>query len=374
VPYDNRSESDRWILSRLQTLLAGVTKDYSDYEPTKAARAIQDFVCDDLSNWYVRLNRKRFWKGELNEDKRAAYSTLQECLETVAQIISPVAPFFAEWLYQNTTGSKTSVHLTLLKIPNIDLINQSLEDSMQLAQRTSSLIHSIRKLNNLRVRQPLAKAMIPYFDESQQGLFNRVSEIILSETNVKVLELAKGVSGVIKKKAKPNLPVLGKAYGPKLREVSALVQNLTQAQIDTIESHGLSFTLSDGSVLTLTQNEIIVSTEDVPGWAVASENGLTVALDLTLTDELKKEGIARDFVNRIQNLRKDSNFDVVDKIKIEVVNKDTFIDSSLLDFQSYIQDETQAVAFSLASSLNNGKKVEMEGFDLEVVISKAVLA
>ncbi|MBY0426127.1 MAG: class I tRNA ligase family protein, partial [Cytophagales bacterium] len=374
VPFEKRSESDRWILSRLQTIIASVTKDYSEYEPTKAARTIQDFVCDDLSNWYVRLNRKRFWKGELNEDKRAAYETLQDCLETVAQLMSPVAPFFAEWLFQNITGSKQSVHLTLLTKADTLKVNQALEDAMQLAQKTCSLIHSVRKLNNMRVRQPLAKVMVPYFDENQKNLFAKVSDIILSETNVKELDLAKGVTGVIKKKAKPNLPVLGKSFGPKLKEISAIVQSLTQEQIDVIESQGLPFTLADGSVITLTKNEILVSTEDVPGWAVASEGGVTVALDLTLTNELKKEGIARDFVNRIQNLRKDSNFDVVDKIRIEVAQKDAFTDAALKDFQSYIQDETQAVEFNLVPSTGNGVKVEMEGFDLEVEIYKAVLA
>ncbi len=334
VPYEKLTHLDRWIISKLQSLIVEVTAAYEEYEPTKAARAIQEFVNDHLSNWYVRLNRKRFWqpslRGELPENKIAAYETLYECLLVVAQLMSPIAPFFSDWLYKNLTDNIRdkakknntplqfeSIHYTDLVKPEIKRSDKELELSMGYAQTICSLVHSIRKTSKIKVRTPLHRVLLPVLDEKFSSRIKAVEDNIKAEVNVKMIEYIDDASGLLVKSVKPNLPKLGKQYGPKMKEVSAVINSMTKEEIRIVEKTGeLS---KDGFDLTL--DDVLISSQDIPGWSVASEASITVALDITITPELKREGIARDFVNRIQNLRKDLGLEVLDKIEIEVEKK-----------------------------------------------------
>ncbi|HEX8060719.1 MAG TPA: isoleucine--tRNA ligase, partial [Cyclobacteriaceae bacterium] len=303
---------DKWILSKLQSLIEEVTAAYNDYEPTKAARAVQEFVNDHLSNWYVRLNRKRFWVGKMSDDKSAAYSTLYKCLVTVSQLMAPVAPFFSEWIYKNLTA-KDSVHLSDFPKTNTKAVDKDLEQSMDYAQKICSLVHSIRKNAKVKVRTPLNKVLLPVLDDQFKRRVKVVEDIICAEVNVKSAEYIDDTSDLLVKKVKPNFARLGKKYGPKMKEVTAVINSFTKEDISALErAGGLS---REGFDLVL--DDVLISSEDVPGWAVASENGVTVALDISVTEALKKEGIARDFVNRVQNLRKDMGLEVLDKIVIE---------------------------------------------------------
>ncbi|HYC84756.1 MAG TPA: isoleucine--tRNA ligase [Chryseosolibacter sp.] len=374
----SRTNLDRWILSRLQSLIVDVTKAYDEYEPTRAARAIQEFVNDQLSNWYVRLNRKRFWKGEMTDDKKAAYETLYECLLVTAQLMAPVAPFFSEWLYRNLTENirerairnntplrHISIHLTDLASPQRQLIDKELETSMEYAQRICSLVHSIRKNHKIKVRTPLQKILLPVLDDAFSKRVKPVEEIILAEVNVKSIEYIDDTSGILVKRVKPNFAKLGKQYGPKMKEVSAVINAFTKEDITTIEKSGkLS---RNGFDLVL--EDVLISSEDIPGWAVAAENGVTVALDINVTDDLKKEGIARDFVNRVQNLRKDMGLEVLDKINIEVERDGETVTSALTSFRDYISTETQALTLELKDQVTGGSEVDMDEFMLKVKIS-----
>jgi isoleucyl-tRNA synthetase len=377
VPYDQLNHLDRWIISKLQSLIIEVTKAYDEYEPTRAARAIQEFVNDHLSNWYVRLNRKRFWKGEMSTDKKAAYETLYECLTVTAQLMAPIAPFYAEWLYKNLTDSirersiashspfrHISAHLTDLTQAVPSRIDAALEKSMDYAQRICSLVHSIRKNSKIKVRTPLEKILLPALDESFAARIKSVEEIILAEVNVKYIQYIDDTSGVLVKKVKPNFAKLGKQYGPKMKDVAAVVNTFTKEDIQQIERKG---TLSKGGY-DLVLEDVLVTSEDIPGWAVATENELTVALDITITEELKKEGIARDFVNRIQNLRKETGLEVLDKITIEVQPSDDAINAALKDFSSYIQTETQATTLDIKPSVDDAVDVDMDDVVLKVKI------
>jgi isoleucyl-tRNA synthetase len=378
VPYNKLSHLDRWIISKLQSLVIDVTKAFDEYEPTRAARAIQEFVNDHLSNWYVRLNRKRFWKGEMSEDKQAAYETLYECIMVVGQLMAPVAPFFSEWLYRNLTESirdkaianntplrHASVHLTDLTKPELNRIDQELERSMDYAQKICSLVHSIRKHARIKVRTPLHRILLPVLDESFANRVKSVEEIILAEVNVKKIEYIDDTSGVLVKKVKPNLAKLGKQYGPKMKEVSAVINTFTKEDISVIEKQGkLS---KDGFDLVL--EDVLISSEDIPGWSVASEGAITVALDITITEDLKKEGIARDFVNRVQNLRKDMGLEVLDKIGIEVEKDGELVTAALTEFSDYISTETQALSLELKDTLVNATEVDMDEFMLKIKIS-----
>ncbi len=377
VPYDQLNHLDRWIISKLQSLIIEVTKAYDEYEPTRAARAIQEFVNDHLSNWYVRLNRKRFWKGEMSTDKKAAYETLSECLTVTAQLMAPIAPFYAEWLYKNLTDSirdraiashspfrHISAHLTDLTQAVPSRIDAGLEKSMDYAQRICSLVHSIRKNSKIKVRTPLEKILLPALDESFAARIKSVEEIILAEVNVKYIQYIDDTSGVLVKKVKPNFAKLGKQYGPKMKDVAAVVNTFTKEDIQQIERKG---TLSKGGY-DLVLEDVLVTSEDIPGWAVATENELTVALDITITEELKKEGIARDFVNRIQNLRKETGLEVLDKITIEVQPSDDAINAALKDFSSYIQTETQATSLDIKPSVDDAVDVDMDDVVLKVKI------
>ncbi|HPW62224.1 MAG TPA: class I tRNA ligase family protein, partial [Cyclobacteriaceae bacterium] len=398
VPFEKLAPLDKWIITKEQSLIEEVTAAYNDYEPTKAARAIQEFVNDHLSNWYVRLNRKRFWQPSyakasdgkptnvealvgkpevlLSEDKRAAYETLYECLMVTAQLMAPIAPFFSEWLYKgltdnirgrakqfNTPLQFESIHHTLMIKPEVKRKDVELEKSMDYAQRICSLVHSIRKNSKIKVRTPLQKVLLPVLDEKFAQRVKSVEAIIKAEVNVKKIQYIDDASGLLVKKVKPNFAKLGKQYGPKMKDVSAVINSFVQEDIQTIEKKG---TLSKGG-FDLVLEDVLISSEDIPGWSVASENGLTVALDITLTDELKREGIARDFVNRVQNLRKDMGLEVLDKISIEV-EKNGEVSSALLEHKDYIRTETQALSLELKESVPGFTEVDMDEFVLKVKI------
>jgi len=372
---------DRWIISKLQSLIREVTLAYDEYEPTRAARAIQNFVNDQLSNWYVRLNRKRFWqptssthKSELTEDKKAAYDTLYECLSVVGQIMSPIAPFYAEFLYKNLTDNipdttttpprRESVHLTDWTKADASRMDSELELSMDYAQKISSLVHSIRKSSKIKVRTPLQKIVLPVLDAKFAQRIRTVEEIIKAEVNIKRIEYIDDTSGLLIKKAKPNFAKLGKQYGPRLKEVSRVIQALTQIEITTLEKKS---TISKGG-FDLVPEDVLIGSEDIAGWSVASADGITVALDITVTDELKKEGIARDFVNRIQNLRKDMGLEVLDKIGIEVEEDGEMVSLALTQFKEYISTETQALSLELKEKVADATEVDLDEFKLHVKI------
>ncbi len=395
VPYDKLAPLDKWIITKEQSLIEEVTAAYNEYEPTKAARAIQDFVNDHLSNWYVRLNRKRFWQPSyakasdgkptegsglnslLSYDKKAAYETLYECLMVTAQLMAPIAPFFSEWLYKNLTDNIRSrakqfntplqfesIHHTLMIKSQANRKDIELEVSMDYAQRICSLVHSIRKNSKVKVRTPLQKVLLPVLDEKYAKRVKSVEAIIKAEVNVKEIQYIDDTSGLLVKKVKPNFAKLGKQYGPKMKEVSSVINSFTKEDIQAIEKSGA---LNKGG-FDLVLDDVLISSEDIPGWAVASENGLTVALDITLTDELKREGIARDFVNRVQNLRKDMGLAVLDKIAIEVEKNGEAVSSALTEHKEYIRTETQALTLELKEQVANATEVEMDEFMLKLKI------
>ncbi|HLL97056.1 MAG TPA: DUF5915 domain-containing protein, partial [Spirosoma sp.] len=376
VPVAQRPELDRWILSKLQSLVLEVEQQFDSYNPTKAGRAVQDFVNDQLSNWYVRLSRRRFWAGQADDstldaaavttDKQAAYETLHECLTTVAKLMSPIAPFYADWLYRNLTPDAISVHLTNFPAVDQTLIDTELERSMELAQEVSSLVHSLRKGHKLKVRQPLSRVLIPVLNTDTRRQIEHVAPIIMAEVNVKAVEFVDDASGILKKKVKPNFKTLGPRFGKQMKDVAAAITTMTDDQLIELEQNNhVRLTSYD---LQLTDVEIL--TEDIPGWLVASEDGLTVALDVTVTDELRREGIARDFVNRVQNLRKDQGFDVTDKIRIELEPTDALLADAIETNSDYIRQEVQAVSLDLVPDLNgNATEIDMDEFRLRVIVS-----
>ncbi|MCV9387932.1 isoleucine--tRNA ligase [Reichenbachiella ulvae] len=373
IPMDQRTESDRWIISKLNTLIKKVDEAFNEYEPTRAARLIQDFVIDDLSNWYVRLNRKRFWKGEYNEDKRAAYQSLYTCLKTVAKLGAPIAPFYLDRLYSDlnavsSSESHESVHLSDFPVADDSCIDAELEARMDMAQKISSLVHSLRKKERLKVRQPLAKIMIPVLNESTESRVNAVKDLILNEVNIKDIEFLDDTSGVLVKSIKPNFRKLGKEYGPRMKDVSQLINGFGQEEIATIEKSGSIQVDLAGDTITLTLEDVEIASQDIPGWLVASENGLTVALDINLTDELKQEGVARDLVNRIQNLRKDKGLEVQDKIKIQLSSSEEIVKSAVAAFNDYICVETQAKNLAMADSLDAGEELDIDELKIKAHI------
>ncbi len=385
VAHDKLSTLDRWIISKLQSLIEEVTQAYDDYEPTMAARAIQDFVNDHLSNWYVRLNRKRFWqpstRGELSEDKKAAYETLFECLMVVGQLMAPIAPFYAEHLYKSLTdnirdkakklGSPlkfSSVHHTNLVKAEKNRVVPELESSMAYAQTISSLVHSIRKNSKIKVRTPLRKILLPVLDGAFASLVKVVEDVIKLEVNVKSIEYIDDTSGLLVKKVKPNFAKLGKQYGPRMKEVSAVIQSLTKEEIGHLEKKGAFTKFGFDLVL----EDVLISSEDIPGWSVANDGAITVALDIHVTEDLKQEGIARDFVNRIQNLRKDIGLEVLDKIVIEVelAGADEQITRALERFHNYISSETQALQITVKAGVTGASELDMDEFVLQVKVTK----
>ncbi|WP_347159896.1 isoleucine--tRNA ligase [Pontibacter chitinilyticus] len=375
VPLAQRTESDRWIISKLNTLVQEVDGYLADYDPTRAARAIQDFVVDDLSNWYVRLNRKRFWKGEYNMDKVAAYQTLYTCLETVAKLASPIAPFYTEQLYRDLNGvsgknTEESVHLTFFPAVAENAIDKDLEERMQLAQTISSLVHSLRKKHMIKVRQPLQRILIPVLNEHTKEQIEAVADLIMSEVNVKHIEYIDDTSGILVKKIKPNFKKLGQVFGPKMKLVAAAVQQMNQQDIAQLEREGgFTVPLNDEETAVLTPEDVEISSEDIPGWLVASEGKLTVALDVTLTEELKQEGIARDLVNRIQNLRKDSDLEVQDKIHIIMQLAAPEVNDAVLNYKAYICAETQALTLDLVEEeLSSPTQLEIDEYQILINI------
>jgi len=346
IPVSKRTELDRWIISELNSLIKEVDEAFGDYEPTRAGRAIQEFVTEHLSNWYVRLSRRRFWKGSYSQDKVEAYQTLYYCLETVARLSSPIAPFFMDRLFTDlneVTGriNAESVHLTDFPIADESLIDKDLEDKMELAQRISSMVLSLRKKNNIRVRQPLNKIMIPVLNEHFRKLVEGVKDLILSEVNVKSLEFITDESGILVKRIKPNFKSLGPKYGKLMKQISATIMQFGQDDIRMLEQKGeYRFTVEDREIV-LTPDDVEIITDDIPGWSVANQDHLTVALDLTITPELQEEGLARELVNRIQNMRKEKDFEVTDRIKLHLErNKET--DKAFTNFSNYICSETLA--------------------------------
>lgn len=361
------TELDRWILSKLQTLVKEVDESFNTYEPTKAGRAIQEFVSDHLSNWYVRLGRRRFWKGDMTDDKKSAYETLAYCLKTVAQLMSPIAPFYGDWLYKNVTinqaDAQESVHLTDFPTVQTEWIDENLETSMDLAQRICSLIHSLRKTNKIKVRQPLSKILIPVLSEKTREQIRSVDDLIKSEVNIKSVEYLDDASGVLSKKVKPNFKALGPKFGPRMKEVAALISAMSNDDIAVLEKEN-QYTPA-GSDIVVTPELVEILTEDLPGYLSAKDNELTVALDITITDELRQEGIAREFVNRVQNYRKDSGFEVTDKIKIELLDTQAEVSAGVLAFKEYISQEVQAVSLEVVDTLSESVEVEMEELVLQ---------
>ncbi len=374
IPLDDRPEIDRWILSELHTLIKVVDEAYADYEPTKAARAISDFVQENLSNWYVRLCRRRFWKGEYGIDKIAAYQTLYTCLLNVAKLSAPIAPFFMDKLYRdlvNTTHNEefTSVHLAKFPVSVENFVDKSLESKMMKAQTVSSLVLSLRKKEMIKVRQPLQKILIPILDENQRAEIEAVSDLIKAEVNVKEIELLDDASGVLVKQIKPNFKALGPRFGKDMGLISKEIQSFTPEQINELDSKGELTLVISGKSIILTSEDVEITSQDIPGWLVANANGITVALDITLTDELKNEGIARELVNRIQNLRKDSGFDVTDKIKVYIQNNDTLA-KAIKENENYIKSETLTETLVLENELKNGSEIEFDEIKTRILISK----
>ena len=373
VSHNDRTESDRWILSKLNTLIGKVEGAYEEYEPTRAARLIQDFTIDDLSNWYVRLNRKRFWRGEYNEDKKAAYQTLYTCLATIAKLGSPIAPFYMDQLFQDlnaVTGMEKaeSVHLADFPGKNDAVIDVDLEQRMSLAQNISSLVHSLRKKHKIKVRQPLSKILLPVINDQFKRQVNAVEDLILSEVNIKEIEFVDEQSGILVKNVKPNFRKLGQEYGPKVKEIAAKINQLSSEDVAQLESENkLAVELSEGTV-ELTLEDVEINYQDIPGWSVATEGRLTVALDITISDELRKEGIARDLVNRVQNLRKDMGLEVQDKIKINIERNTDLVNAALETNKEYICNETQALSLDILDNLSDGSELEMDEHKLKVKI------
>ena len=371
IPLSERTESDRWILSRLNSVIKQVDAAYADYEPTKAARAIQNFVNDELSNWYVRLNRKRFWVGDLTKDKEAAYQTLYTCLKNTAKLMAAIAPFYAEKLFCDLNGVSRfedveSVHLAMFPEADDAAIDLELEARMHLAQLASSLVHSLRRKEKIKVRQPLTKIMVPVLSSQEKGRLQLVEDLIISETNVKTVEYLEDDAGVLTKKIKPNFRKLGAHFGPKMKSVAAKINQLNQDDIKAFErDQQLAFEL-DREMITLSLDDVEITSEDIPGWLVASEGGLTVALDITITDDLRKEGLARDIVNRVQNLRKDRGLDVQDKIKLTYNSTDQIVMDSVDMHKAYIQQETQAL--EIVTGKDNLDTLDIDGIDFQVAI------
>lgn len=363
IPVAERPEIDRWIISLLNTLVATVDEALSDYEPTRAARAINDFVNDDLSNWYVRLNRKRFWGGEMNADKLAAYQTLYTCLVTVARLIAPISPFYADRLYRDLTGNEDqSVHLAMFPEANSSVIDKKLEERMRLAQTITSLVLSLRRKANLKVRQPLQRIMIPAIDSAQAESIMAMKDLVLGEVNVKELQLVSGDDTMLVKRVKPDFKKLGPKFGKAMKQVAAAVQSMSQHDIATLEREG-SITLQLGDTpATIELCDVEVMSEDIPGWLVASEGNVTVALDITVTPELRMEGLARDIVNRIQNIRKDRNYEITDKIVLTFAPEadDADTRAALEAYGSYIARQV------LANDLMIGE-VAADDADVEVL-------
>ncbi len=366
VPVADRPEIDRWIISLLNTLIKEVDWCYENYEPTKAGRAIQEFVMENLSNWYVRLNRKRFWGGGMSSDKLSAYQTLYSCLLNVAKLSAPIAPFYGDQLYRDLlihsdSGKEKSVHLSEFPVFDETLIDKALEERMDIAQKTTSMILALRRKVNIKVRQPLGKIMIPVLNEDFGEKLEKVKDLILSEVNVKELELLKETSGVLVKKIKPDFKVLGPKYGKSMKQVASAIISMTQENIQQLEMSGSYEIDLEGQKVSISLTDVEITSEDIPGWLVATEGPITVALDINVTESLRHEGIARELVNRIQNIRKESGFEVTDKIHVNLQKHD-LINKAVEEHRNYIGSQTLALTINLQDQLeqNNTLCVEID--------------
>ena len=374
VPMAERPEIDRWILSVLNTLVKEVDTCYSEYEPTKAGRLISDFVNDNLSNWYVRLNRKRFWGGEFTQDKLSAYQTLYTCLETVAKLMSPIAPFYADKLYMDlvtATGRDNVVSVHLAKFPEYkeEMIDKELEVRMQMAQDVTSMVLALRRKVNIKVRQPLQCIMIPVVDEEQRAHIEAVKALIMSEVNVKDIKFVDGAAGVLVKKVKCDFKKMGPKFGKQMKAVAAAVAEMSQDAIAELEKNG-SYTLQlNGTDVLVEATDVEIFSEDIPGWLVANEGKLTVALDVTVTEELRREGIARELVNRIQNIRKSSGLEITDKIKI-TLSKNQQTDDAVNEYKDYICNQVLGTSLTLTDEVENGTELNFDDFSLYVSVVK----
>ncbi|WBU90425.1 isoleucine--tRNA ligase [Cellulophaga omnivescoria] len=374
VPLNERPEIDQWILSELHTLIHKVDQAYADYEPTKAARLISNFVQENLSNWYVRLCRRRFWKGDYQQDKISAYQTLYTCLETVARLSSPIAPFFMDRLYKDLTQATTkekaeSVHLADFPKYNEALVNKELESKMEKAQTISSLVLSIRQKEKIKVRQPLQRIMVPVLDDKQKNEIEAVADLIKSEVNVKEIELLDDASGILVKQIKPNFKVLGPKYGKDMKLIAKAVGELNQDDIQKIEQNGEIIIVIENKSINLQLQDVEILSQDIEGWLVASSGSLTVALDVTISEDLRKEGIARELVNRIQNLRKESGFEVTDKIDIKIL-KDGYVENAVADNITYIKTETLTAELNFEEKLDNGTTIAFDEVNTKLFIQK----
>ena len=375
VDWKERPEIDRWILSLLNSLVKDVDGFLDTYEPTRAGRAISDFVNDNLSNWYVRLNRRRFWGGGMTTDKLSAYQTLYTCLETVAKLMAPIAPFYADLLVCDliaATGREKgeSVHLSEFPVCNEALIDKNLDERMQMAQDVSSMVLALRRKVNIKVRQPLQTIMVPVVDAHQQESIEAVKALILNEVNVKELKFVDNAAGILVKKIKPDFKKLGPRYGKIMKALAAAIQTMSQDEINAFEKAG-TFTLTvEGQEAVIERADVEIISEDIPGWLVANEGRLTVALDITVTETLRKEGLARELVNRIQNLRKSSGYDITDKISVTVLSNDV-MDEAIKDFNSYIANQVLAVSVEITDVISDATELDFEDFKLSVRIEKA---
>ena len=374
IPVNERPEIDQWIISELNTLIKTVDSAYADYEPTKAARAISDFVQENLSNWYVRLCRRRFWKGEYSQDKIAAYQTLYECLLAISKLGAPIAPFFMDKLYRDLTLATQSenfesVHLADFPQCVEKYVDKSLESKMEKAQTISSLVLSLRKKEMIKVRQPLQKIMIPILEESQRAEIEAVSDLIKAEVNVKEIVLLDDASGILVKQIKPNFKTLGPRFGKDMGLIAKEIQSFSSEQINKFEREGeISIIIQEKSII-LTLQEVEISSQDIEGWLVANSNGITVALDISISEELHQEGIARELVNRIQNIRKDSGFEVTDKIKVQI-QRNGDLETAILNNEAYIKSETLTDLLVFVDDLESGVAIEFDEITTRIAINK----
>jgi isoleucyl-tRNA synthetase len=370
IPLKKRAELDLWILSELHSLIQKVDSAYEDYEPTKAARFISDFVQEKLSNWYVRLCRRRFWKGEYGPDKIAAYQTLYECLISISKLAAPIAPFFMDRLYQDLVqNTSRSIHLTDFPIVNLGNINISLEDQINKARTLTSLALSLRKKEQIKVRQPLQKMIIPVKNPSERKQIEGITEQLKGEINIKTIEFLDDANSLLVKEVKPNFKALGPRFGKDVRAIVDVIKGLSNEQITQLEENGkLKVKLNKKNVI-LEQSDVEVYFKDIEGWHVAQGNGMTVALDMTLTPELIREGIARELINRIQNFRKDSGLEVTDKIDV-FLKKESKLEAAVLENKSYILSETLTENLTFESSLEGGLVLEFEDINTSITIKK----
>jgi isoleucyl-tRNA synthetase len=374
IPLDQRPEIDRWILSSLNTVIKKANEYMDDYEPTQAGRVIEDFVDEHLSNWYVRLCRRRFWKGEYEHDKICAYQTLYECLETVVRLIAPISPFFADTVFNNLNAvtkrfTLESVHHCDYPVADLSKIDEALEERMQLAQDASSLVLSLRKKVNIKVRQPLQKVLIPVLNVSMKQQLERVEDLVKAEVNVKEIQYLTEDTGFIKKKIKPNYVALGKKLGPKMKAVAAALSEFGQEEITKLEKEGSVSLQIDNEPLILQISEVEISSEDIPGWMVANKDALTVALDVTVSPELENEGNARELVNRIQKIRKDNGYELTDRILVKV-SESKALKESIAQFNTYICAEILADKLELVSDLPDGTEIEVNDIPIKVFVTK----